>query len=96
MNQSSPGVPNNLPTVVASSATTVLSGPPDFPGTNVIGTGVISTNHVLSWVSSTGANNVYPAVLTEQAKIVPYSSSTPIVLPNQVGLFPNFKGEYPL
>ena len=33
--------------------------------------------------------NVWPAVLTEQGVIVtPFKSSTPIVLPTQVGFFP--------
>lgn len=64
---SSPGVPTNLPLVVASSATPVLAGKT-----------ILSTE-----------TNVWPAVLVERGVIVtPFKSSTPIVLPTQVGLFP--------
>jgi hypothetical protein len=79
-------VPGNLATVVASSASPVLAGPPKTVSTNIIGTGVVSTVHALSWVSSTGANNVWTSALAQQGKVVsPFKSSTPIVLPNQVG-----------
>lgn len=74
----SPGVPGNLPTVVASSQTPVLTGPPLTVG--------ITTN---SNVFATGQTNVWPEVLIESGVIVtPFKYSTPIVLPNQVGLFP--------
>ena len=85
----SPGVPSNLSTVVASSATPILAGPPKYEGAGIIGTGVIASNGTLYWVSSTGADNVWSAVLTEQGVIVtPFKYSTPIVLPTQSGLFP--------
>ena len=75
---SSPGVPAVLPTVVASSETPILTGPPLTVG--------VTTN---SNVFATGTTNVWPAVLIESGKIVtPFKHSTPIVLPNQVGLFP--------
>jgi hypothetical protein len=75
----SPGVPNNLPIVAASSATSILTGPPLTVGK--------TTN---SNVFATGQTNVWAAVLTERGVLVtPFTSSTPIVLPNQVGLFPN-------
>jgi hypothetical protein len=62
----SPGVPNSLPTVVASSATPILAGKT-----------LLSTE-----------TNVWPAVLVERGVVVtPFASSTPIVLPNQVGFF---------
>jgi hypothetical protein len=64
---SSPGVPNVLPTVTASSATPVL-----------VGKTILSTE-----------TNVWPAVLIESAVVVsPFVSSTPIVLPTQVGFLP--------
>jgi hypothetical protein len=45
----------------------------------------ITTN---SNVFATGQTNVWPAVLVERGVIVtPFKYSTPIVLPNQVGLF---------
>jgi hypothetical protein len=73
-----PGVPSTLPTVVASSATPVLAGPTLIQGTT---TQAFSTETV----------NVWPEVLTERGVVVsPYSSSTPIVLPTQVGLFPQW------
>jgi hypothetical protein len=85
----SPGVPSSLPTVVASSASPILAGPPKFEGAGIVGTGVISSNQVLYWVSSTGADNVWVAALAEQGKVVtPFKYSTPIVLPTQSGLFP--------
>ena len=85
----SPGVPSSLPTVVASSASPVLAGPPKYHGSGIIGTGVIASIGTLYWVSSTGADNVWSAVLTEQGVIVtPFKYSTPIVLPTQSGLFP--------
>ena len=72
-----PGVPTNLPLVIASSATPILTGPPMTVG--------VTTN---SNVFATGTSNVWPEVLIESAKIVsPFKYSTPIVLPNQVGLF---------
>jgi hypothetical protein len=75
---SSPGVPSSLPIVAASSATPVLTGPPITVGT--------TTN---SNVFATGTTNVWPKVLIESGVVVsPFKSSTPIVLPNQVGLFP--------
>lgn len=65
---SSPGVPNNLPLVVASSATPILAGKT-----------ILSTE-----------TNLWTTVLTERGVIVsPFTSHTPIVLPTQVGLFPN-------
>jgi hypothetical protein len=74
---SSPGVPSSLPIVVASSATPVLAGPPLKVGT--------TTN---SNVFATGQSNVWSAVLAQQGVVVsPFKSSTPIVLPNQVGIF---------
>jgi hypothetical protein len=74
---SSPGVPQNLPTVVSSSATPVLAGPPLAVGT--LTTAAFSTETV----------NVWPQVLTERGVVVsPFTSSTPIVLPTQSGLFP--------
>ena len=77
---SSPGVPRTLATVVASSATPVLAGPPiDQNTTNILGTGVVSTGNVLSWTSSTGATNVFPALATASALTVPFTSSTPII-----------------
>jgi hypothetical protein len=77
---SSPGVPGNLPTVVASSATPILGGPPKTEGAGIIGTGVIATNGVLYWVSSTGANNVWASVSVQQGKVVsPFTSHTPII-----------------
>jgi hypothetical protein len=73
---SSPGVPTNLPIVAATSATPILTGPPLTVG--------ITTN---SNVFATGQTNVWPAVLVERGVIVtPFKYSTPIVLPNQVGL----------
>lgn len=64
---SSPGVPKNLPTVTANSATPVMAGKT-----------ILSTE-----------TNVWPAVLIESGVVVsPFKYSTPIVLPNQVGLFP--------
>jgi hypothetical protein len=63
---SSPGVPKALPTVIASSATPVMTGKT-----------ILSTE-----------TNVWGAVLLTMATVVPFSSSTPIVLPNQTGLFP--------
>ena len=50
----SPGVPSNLATVVASSATPILAGPPKYEGTGIVGTGVIST------VMGTGARGDAP------------------------------------
>jgi hypothetical protein len=74
---SSPGVPINLPIVAATSATPILTGPPLTVG--------ITTN---SNVFATGQTNVWPAVLVERGVIVaPFKYSTPIVPPNQVGLF---------
>ena len=74
---SSPGVPKTLPTVVASSATPIVAMPPLEVG--------VTTN---SNVFATGATNVWPAVLVESGVVVsPFTYSTPIVLPNQVGLF---------
>lgn len=77
---SSPGVPKTLATVVASSATPIWAGP-------VLDYGVVNTT-VSAPVLTTGGANVWQAVLTERANVVPYSSSTPIVLPTQLGLFP--------
>ena len=75
---SSPGVQSTLPIVVASSETPILTGPPITVG--------VTTN---SNVFATGTTNVWPAVLIERGKVVsPFKSSTPIVLPNQVGFFP--------
>jgi hypothetical protein len=77
---SSPGVPTNLPIVVASSATPILAGPPLTVGVTT-----------MSNVFTTGTTNVWPAVLIESGKAVtPFKSSTPIVLPTQVGLFPQY------
>jgi len=39
-------------------------------------------------VALTTETNVWSSVLTERAVIAPTSSSTPIVLPGQIGLFP--------
>ena len=73
---SSPGVPNNLPIVVASSATPILTGPPLTVG--------VTTN---SNVFATGTTNVWSKVLIERGVVVsPFTSHTPIVLPTQVGL----------
>ena len=89
VHDSSAGVLSTVATVVASSATPILGGPPESHGAGIFGTGVISSNGVLYWVSSTGANNVWPEVLTERGVVVaPFKNSTPIVLPTQSGLFP--------
>jgi hypothetical protein len=60
---SSPGVPRALPTVTATSASTILAGK----------------------VILTTETNVREVSLIESAVVVPYSSSSPIVLPTQVG-----------
>jgi hypothetical protein len=86
---SSPGVPKNLVTVVASSATPILSGPRQILGTGIIGTGVIYVDGHYKWVSSTGTANINAAQLIEAGVVVtPFTSHTPIVLPTQLGLFP--------
>jgi hypothetical protein len=78
VNYSSPGVPATLPTVVASSATPILSGPVLIQG-------------VTTQAFSTETVNVWPEVLTERGVVVtPFTSSTPIVLPTQVGIFPQW------
>jgi hypothetical protein len=63
------------PTVVASSSTPILVS---APYGSTIGTSSMTTETL----------NVWPAVLLQQGVVVtPFKSSTPIVLPNQVGLF---------
>jgi hypothetical protein len=75
---SSPGVPNNLPIVVASSATPILVG---SPLGSTVGTSSMTTE----------TKNVWPQVLIERGVVVsPFKSSTPIVLPSQVGMFPSY------
>ncbi len=82
----SPGVPGTLATVTASSASPIIAMPVFAKSGPILGTGVVSTGGVLSWVSSTGATNVWSSSLIESAKVVtPFKSSTPIVLPTQVG-----------
>lgn len=65
--KSSPGVPNVLPTVVASSATPILAGPPIV--------GVIGTNDL-----TTETTNIWASVVTASAITIPFSSSTSIIL----------------
>jgi hypothetical protein len=66
---SSPGVPNNLPIVAASSATPILAGKT-----------ILSTE-----------TNVWASVHVQQGvAVTPFQSHTPIVLPTQVGLFPQW------
>ena len=80
MISNSPGVPRALPTVVASSATPILAGPPIK--------GVIATPGAALF--STQTTNVWPQVLIESGVVVsPFTSYTPIVLPTEVG-FPTF------
>jgi hypothetical protein len=82
--RSSPGVPYTISQLVpsilstngiAASATPIWAGP-------VLDYGVVNTT-VSAPVLTTGGANVWPKVLTNQGVAVPYSSSTPIVLPNQ-------------
>lgn len=77
----SPGVPSALPIVVASSATPILVGPTEHGVTATAGAALFSTQ----------TTNVWPQVLIESGVVVsPFVSNTPIVLPTQVGLFPNY------